>query len=163
MISVYCFLYFTLAVYTLIMNHRQYQSPSECLWLYTVTSHSCERVQLETNSAYEIYYSQLDLFQCFTKVKYSISHYTQSNAFKLFCENLSNITEIRIMGVIRNVITTDCVLCRQQLFNDQLFYLTTKSNTVMKEASAGKIIANLKSQCTPNQNLDGIFASSCAV
>lgn len=40
----------------------QYQSPSECLWLYTVTSHSCERVQLETNSAYEIYYSQLDLF-----------------------------------------------------------------------------------------------------
>lgn len=24
------------------------------------------------------------------------------------------------MGVIRNVITTDCVLCRQQLFNDQI-------------------------------------------
>lgn len=48
--------------FSLIMNHMQYQSPSECLWLYTVTSHSCERVQLETNSAYEIYYSQLDLF-----------------------------------------------------------------------------------------------------
>lgn len=63
MISVYCFLYFTLAVISAVyLKHMQYQSQSECLWLYTVTSHSCERVQLETNSAYEIYYSQLDLF-----------------------------------------------------------------------------------------------------
>lgn len=58
----YILLWQSFQLYTLIMNHMQYQSQSECLWLYTVTSHSCERVQLETNSAYEIYYSQLDLF-----------------------------------------------------------------------------------------------------